>query len=88
MIEASPTRTIMLVLPALEDPKRKMCMIANGVREATSFSEVICGDEALVSSTLVALQKILLHDFWAAACLFHPGLRALAFVQDTSVRDE
>lgn len=88
LLEAAETPTIMLVLPAVEDIKRKVQMIANGVRQGPLFSPVSPEDQSLASSTLAALDRIVLHDFWAASCLLHPGLRTLSFVHNTTVRAE
>lgn len=85
MFEACDSPKIMLILPALEDIKRKLRMIDNEVRQRPEFAEVSSEDQSLASSILFVLDRIILYHSWAATCLLHPRLRTLSFVQDVYV---
>lgn len=86
MLESSKTPTLMMVLPVLEELKKKLNQISRGISQAPNFEPVFSYDQSLAMSTLNAIQKINLHDIWCAACLIHPGLRGMCFIQDSSQR--
>lgn len=77
IVEATDTPTLMLVLPLLEELKRKLGFIVNGILDGSNFVRSSFQDKKLATGTIAALNKNQLHDLWPYYCLLHPGLHTL-----------
>lgn len=66
--------------------KKKFRLLSNGVRQGPDLITVEYASQTLAIATLDVLEKIIIHDSWAAACLVHHSLRKLPFVNDALQR--
>lgn len=81
IIEESLHPTIHLLYPWLETVKLYLENLSLGVHSGrTAARPHLCAQE-LAKCTIQSLERIEVHDFWLAGCVFHPGLRLFSFVR-------
>lgn len=68
----------MKVIPILEDIKKRMRMISNGVADEPPLTTPVELTVLLHSFTLKALDNINTHDLWCAPCVLHHGLSSFS----------
>lgn len=78
-LEAAEVPTLPLVLPLLDNIKSRLGSLSRG---GISLDHD-CPEETsrMAGILLPHMEAIKVHDLWIAACLLHPGMRDLAFMQ-------